>query len=103
MRSHNANRSLTVHLEDVGEALRAAIGDDDTHPVFVTDSPTDIMRFCAAITTDFSGSWRSCEYPRMTFEVYNVEAYPTKLEGAVQHNAWWDAMALKDKIERDHA
>jgi hypothetical protein len=24
-----------------------------------------------------------------------VDCYPTTLEGAVRHNAWWDAMALR--------
>lgn len=33
----------------------------------------------------------------MTLEVNNVDAYPTELEGAVQHNAWWDAMALRHR------
>lgn len=33
--------------------------------------------------------------PHLTFEVIRVDAYPTTLEGAVQHNAWWDAMALR--------
>jgi hypothetical protein len=36
----------------------------------------------------------------MTFEVHNVDCYPTALEGAVQHNAWWDAMALRAALEK---
>lgn len=28
-------------------------------------------------------------------EMLRVQAYPTRLEGAVEHNAWWDAMALR--------
>ena len=33
--------------------------------------------------------------PHLSFEVHRVDAYPTALPGAVQHNAWWDAMALR--------
>lgn len=32
-----------------------------------------------------------------------VDAYPTDLPDAVQHNAWWDAMALRKKLlGQDH-
>ena len=36
--------------------------------------------------------------PRMTFEIVRVDAYPTSLEGAVQHNAFWDALALRQRL-----
>jgi hypothetical protein len=58
----------------------------------------DIGRFCAAISTAANGGWASADYPRITFEVHNVECYPTTLPGAVQHNAWWDAMALREYL-----
>ncbi len=32
------------------------------------------------------------------FEMHRVDAYPTMLPGAVQHNAYWDAMALRHKL-----
>lgn len=35
------------------------------------------------------------DMPPLRFEVSNLDAYPTDLPGAVQHNAWWDAMALR--------
>jgi hypothetical protein len=32
-----------------------------------------------------------------------VDAYPTTLDGAIQHNAWWDAMALRHLLAHpDH-
>lgn len=88
-------RGLPVN--DVGEVLRVAIGDDQ-NPVIVADSPVDIGRFCSAISTSPQGGWASAEYPLMTFEVHNVDCYPTDLPGAVQHNAWWDAVALRHKL-----
>lgn len=83
---------------NVGAALRKFIGDDQA-PVIIADSPVDIGRFCQAISTGDDGGWASTDYPRLTFEVHNVDCYPTDLPGAVQHNAWWDAMALRAKLE----
>ena len=71
----------------------------DDHPIIIADSPVDIARFCQALSTDINGGWASAHYPRMTFEVYNVDCYPTDLPGAIQHNALWDAMALQHKLE----
>lgn len=91
---HRADLSKRVEPNRVGETLRVFIG-DCAHPVIIADSPVDIGRFCQALSTGSDGGWQSTGYPRMTFEVHNVNCYPTKLEGAVQHNAWWDAMALR--------
>lgn len=81
----------------VGSFLRGFIAFDDD-PIIIADSPVDIGRFCRAISTGTSWQWVSTSQPRMTFEVHNVDCYPTTLEGAVQHNAWWDAMALREKL-----
>ena len=97
MDQHSAPKSAYVHEYEVGGVIRAFIG-DDTAPTIIADSPVDIGRFCAAISTGPDGKWASADYPRMTFEVHNVDCYPTDLEGAVQHNAWWDAMALRRKL-----
>jgi hypothetical protein len=86
-----------VAPNDVGTVIRQFLGDEQA-PVIVADSPVDIGRFCTALTTSATGGWASAEYPRMTFEVHNVDCYPTTLAGAVQHNAWWDAMALRAKL-----
>ena len=64
----------------------------------IADSVVDIGRFCRALSTDADGGWRSVDYPVMRFEVHDVAAYPTVIPGAVQHNAWWDAMALSVKL-----
>lgn len=98
MDTHQASKSASVGVDDVGDVLRAFIG-DCSHPVIIADSPVDIARFCRAISTGVDGQWASADYPRMTFEVHNVDCYPTDLPGAVQHNAWWDAMALRAKLE----
>jgi hypothetical protein len=97
MDSHEADYSRTIYPNEVGGSLRWFMSADKS-PVIVTDSPVDVGRFCRALSTGPDGGWASADYPRMTFEVHNVDCYPTDLEGAVQHNAWWDAMALRRKL-----
>lgn len=94
MGCHEAPRSLSLRTSYVGQALRDFI-EGVPAPIIIADSPVDIGRFCTAISTAPDGGWASADYPRMTFEVHNVDCYPTDLPGAVQHNAWWDAMALR--------
>lgn len=98
MDQHCANKSASVSLNEVGGVIRAFIGDCQ-HPVIIADSPVDIGRFCQALSTASDGGWASADYPLMTFEVHNVDCYPTSLLGAVQHNAWWDAMALRNHLK----
>lgn len=68
-------------------------GDED--PVIVTDWPDDIRYFCEVAIT---GPGTMMNVPGLKFEMHRVDAYPTTLPGAIQHNAWWDAMALRHKL-----
>ena len=94
MSDNNATTHPLVQPHQVGPAIRGFIGDNGA-PIIIADSPVDIGRFCAALSTGADGGWASTDFPLMTFEVHNVDCYPTDLPGAVQHNAWWDAMALR--------
>ena len=98
MDSHHAENAWHVGFHEVGTVLRKFIGDCQ-RPTIVADSPVDIARFCRAISTGEDGGWASTGFPRMAFEVRNVDCYPTALDGAVQHNAWWDAMALRAALD----
>lgn len=76
-----------------GGAVRIAeflLGDPAPH--INTDWPDDIRYFCEAIIT---APGQMVNIPHLSFEIHRVDAYPTTLPGAVQHNAWWDAMALR--------
>jgi len=97
MECHDADVSGTVTTNEVGYHLRKFIGNVE-RPIIIADSPVDIGRFCQALSTGTDGGWASTGYSQMTFEVHNVDCYPTDLEGAVQHNAYWDAMALRHKL-----
>lgn len=85
-----------VRINAVGSELRQFLR-NDPHPVIIADSVVDIARFCRAISTDDNGGWASVDGD-LKFEVHDVSAYPTDLPDAVQHNAWWDAMALRHKL-----
>jgi hypothetical protein len=89
--------SAVMHTDAIGADIEQFIG-DDREPIIVADSPVDIARFCQAISTAPGGGYSPCIAPRLSFEVHDVDCYPTKLTDAVQHNAWWDAMALRAKL-----
>ena len=69
---------------------------DDPNPVIITDWPDDIKYMCQAVIT---APGEMCNIPQLTFHMVRVNAYPTNLKDAVQHNALWDAMALKDLLQ----
>jgi hypothetical protein len=98
MDNHDAATSVQVPAAAVGTEIRKFIG-PVLAPTIIADSPVDIGRFCRALSTTDEGGWASADYPHMIFRVENVDCYPTKLAGAIQHNAWWDAMALRATLE----
>jgi len=67
----------------------------DPDPVIVADWPDDIKYLCQILIT---GPGEMVDIPRLRFELVRVDAYPTNLVGAIQHNALWDARALKAKL-----
>lgn len=69
----------------------------DPNPVVISDWPDDHKYFAEAVIT---GPGRMINIPNLTMHVARVDAYPTKLEGAVQHNAFWDALALLVLMEK---
>lgn len=97
MSDNDAITHPLVQPNQVGPQLRDFLRGDPA-PVIVADSPVDIGRFCTAIMTNGQGGYAPNEWPFLSFEVHDVDCYPTTLAGAVQHNAWWDAMALREKL-----
>lgn len=70
--------------------------DGDPDPVVVADWPDDIRYLCECLITGPGEMVKSS--PIIRFEIHRVDAYPTELPGAVQHNALWDARALRFKL-----
>ena len=67
----------------------------DERPHIVADWPAGLIHFCALIETS---PGVMLTIPNLTLEVKRVDAYPSTLAGAVQHNCWWDALALRQKV-----
>lgn len=94
VKDKSENRKFVENrLQGANELAKFLKGDDA--PYIISDWPDDIKYFCQAIIT---GPGVMASIPRVIFDVVRVNAYPTQLEGAVKHNAWWDAMALKHLI-----
>lgn len=87
------NHVAAIECSHLGGALQIErFMRGDPNPVIITDWPDDVSYFCKAVITD---PGEMVGLPRLAFEVHRVDAYPTTLPGAIQHNAWWDAAALK--------
>lgn len=68
----------------------------DKNPHVITDWPDDIKYFCEELIVS---PGKMIDIPRISFEVIRVDAWPTIIPHAVQHNAYWDACALRDKVQ----
>lgn len=69
---------------------------DDSYPIIITDWPDDIRYFCDFIMT---GPGMMINIPALEFRMIRCDAYPTTVPGAIQHNAYWDAIALRQKYK----
>jgi len=78
---------------DIGRKIKTLIGNDHD-PVIIADWPDDIKYFNECLIT---GPGMMVGIDNLTFRMVRVDSYPSKLKNAVRHNAWWDAMALKEK------
>jgi hypothetical protein len=70
----------------------------DPNPHVISDWPEEFVHLLSGVLT---GPGTMIDIPRLTMEVVRVDAYPTTLPGAIQHNAYWDAMALRHKLTRE--
>jgi len=68
----------------------------DRSPEIIADWPTDFQHFLPMVHDDMGNM---INMPSFTCSVKRVDAYPTQLKGAVQHNALWDARALRHLLE----
>lgn len=87
---------VEIEQDQFGQAI-AAFLQNDKRPVIIADWPDDIRYFCQALIV---GPGKMAPVKSLQFEMIRVDAYPTDLPGAVQHNALWDARALRHKLSR---
>lgn len=79
----------------VGASIIAAFLTEDDNPIIITDWPDDVKYLCEAIITS-PGTMASIN--KLSFTIVRCDAYPTEVANAVQHNAWWDAVALRQLL-----
>jgi hypothetical protein len=82
---------IWIDRSDFGHAIFAYLA-RDINPSIVADWPDDISYFCKAMIT---GPGQMVAISTLRFDLARIDAYPTTLPGAVQHNALWDARALR--------
>lgn len=86
---------IMVPPNKFGAMIREFLADEPGLPQIVADWPDDIRYFCQALIT---APGEMVAIPAVSFHLRRVDAYPTTLEGAVQHNALWDARALRHRL-----
>ena len=84
-------KAIKVDPEQIGHAVANFLYDDKT-PTIIADWPDDISYFCKTLIT---APGEMVAIQRLQFQMLRIDAYPTDLPGAVQHNALWDARALR--------
>lgn len=97
LNSHEASKTHRTNQYGAGAYLRDfLIGDDE--PEVISDSTADIAYFVNLYGTTTDGEYSRLGKKRITFRVENVRPYPSSNTKLVRHNAWCDAMALKQKL-----
>lgn len=86
---------IRMPSHEMGARIIASFLEGDDRPYIVADWPDDIAYFCRAVMT---GPGHMATMKNLRFEMTRVLSYPTDLPGAVQHNAYWDAKALRHLI-----
>lgn len=94
--SLSANYFDATSLSD--QLYQFLIQDPDQNPTIVVDWLDDIKYLCEAMIV---GPGLMIPIPALSFELKRVDAYPSMMEEAVQHNAIWDALALRAKLTGD--
>lgn len=83
--------SRLVKREDIPlEFMAFFLGDPQPH--IISDWPDDIKYFCECLIT---GPGQMVAIGNIVCQIVRVKTYPTNVVGAIQHNAYWDAQALK--------
>jgi hypothetical protein len=84
-------RPVVLPQEEFGRAIQAFLK-DDAAPCVVADWPEDLSHLMQSLILS---PGQMVRIPDLTLKLLQVSAWPSDLEGAVQHNALWDARALR--------
>lgn len=84
-------RPVVLPLADFGRALQAFLVEDPA-PVVMADWPEDLMHLMQCLII---APGQMVRIPDLSLQLRQVSAYPSDIVEAVQHNALWDARALR--------
>lgn len=84
-------RPTKVKPNGFGPALARFLADDDA-PVAVCNWPDDIRHLCQVLKHHAD---ILVDHPRFGFELLWMPCRPENVPAAIAHNAWWDAVALR--------
>lgn len=87
-------RPDVLPLRRFGRAIQSFLTDDPA-PVVIADWPEDFMHLMQCLIL---APGQMVRIPDLSLQMLQVSAYPTLIEGAVQHNALWDARALRQAV-----
>lgn len=87
-------RPTILPLADFGRAIQAFLK-DDAAPVIIADWPEDLMHLMQCLIL---APGHMVRIPDLSLQLMQISAYPTHIQGAVQHNALWDARALRQAV-----
>lgn len=77
-----------------GRAIQAFLASDPA-PTVVTDWPEDLMHLMQCLII---APGQRVKIPELSLRLVQVSAYPSEITHAVQHNALWDARALRHAV-----
>ncbi|MEX1251188.1 MAG: hypothetical protein WEA77_08355 [Hyphomonas sp.] len=87
-------RPDVLPLAKFGRAIQGFLA-TDAEPVIVADWPEDLMHLMQCLII---APGQMVQIPDLSLRLMHASAYPTEISDAVQHNALWDARALRQAV-----
>ncbi len=84
-------RPKVLPLDQFGRAIQAFLMADKA-PVIIADWPEDLMHLMQCLII---APGQMVRIPDLSLRLLQTSAYPSEITDAVQHNALWDARALR--------
>lgn len=89
-------RPQVIPLDTFGRAIQSFLAEDPS-PAIVADWPEDLVHLMQCLII---APGHMVRIPDLSLSLLHVSAYPTDMTDAVQHNALWDARALRHAVKR---
>jgi hypothetical protein len=87
-------RPKVLPLDQFGRAVQAFLMADKA-PVIIADWPEDLMHLMQCLII---APGQMVQIPELSLRLLQTSAYPSEITDAVQHNALWDARALRHAL-----